>query len=257
MFKISQYYPFSATSTMQLYGDVKLPFNLVYGCILYPRLTEESTQSSLEVRRVYTRFMDGPDFEHHWIIQNNDGSISLDAVFKTYDSTNADGETLLPAGLSDTGNATGYIMQGAGCCGVIRCTSGFKQYIESLPVNIELPSGALVFSAEVVRYRPFIGFRTVYNNDSAVNSIVFDSSDFTTNADGVIVPKTKNSDAAEARVPIRRIYINDVDYVEAGDIKEQSTLRSIRNISIVAAGGSGVRVITSDKVTIGKGKNFL
>ena len=78
MFKISQYYPFSASSTMQLYGDVKLPFNLVYGCILYPRLTEESIQSSLEVRRVYTRFMDGPDFEHHWIIQNSDGSISLD-----------------------------------------------------------------------------------------------------------------------------------------------------------------------------------
>ena len=203
MFKISQYYPFSATSTMQLYGDVKLPFNLVYGCILYPRLTEESIQSSLEVRRVYTRFMDGPDFEHHWIIQNSDGSISLDAVFKTYDSTNTDGEILLPAGLSDTSNATGYVMQGASCCGVIRCANGFKQYIESLPVNIELPSGALVFSAEVVRYRPFIGFKTIYNNDSAVNSIVFDSSDFTTNADGVIVPKTKPKNSERSVQPFR------------------------------------------------------
>lgn len=257
MFKISQYYPFTATSTLQLYDDVKIPLNLVYGCILYPRLTEESVQSSLEVRRMYTRFMDGPDFEHHWIIQNSDGSISLDAVFKTYDSTDTNGEILLPAGLTDEDNATGYVMQGSKYCGVIRCANGFKQYIESLPVNIEVQAGSLVFSADVVRYRPFVGFRTVYNDDSAINSIVFDSSDFATTSDGVVVPKTKTADTAVDRIPIRRIYVNDVDYIEAADIQEYGAMRSVRNISIVAAGGSGVRVITDDRVTVGRGKNFL
>ena len=106
----AQYFPFTATSSMRLADGITLPFNLVYGALLYPRVAQEAI-GRLHVASMYTKILTG-GMEHHWTIMSDDGSLELDALFTTSDKTryvtgSADTEVILPAGLSDTGPSTG------------------------------------------------------------------------------------------------------------------------------------------------------
>lgn len=245
----AQYFPFTATSSMRLADGITLPFNLVYGALLYPRVAQEAV-GRLRVASMYTKILTG-GMEHHWTIMSDDGSLELDALFTTSDKTrrvtgSADTEVILPAGLSETGPSTGYVFQGGYCRGVVRCAAGYKQYVESLPVNLTLEDNALIFDPTVVRFRAYAGFQEVYSPDGdSVSNIYFDENDFTELADGTIVPIITSTTTESTRVPVKRIYVDANTYIEAGNLTQ--------NISIVSKGGCGVKVVNSDIIRLGRG----
>jgi hypothetical protein len=86
----------------------------------------------------------------------------------------------------------------------------------------------------------------VYSPDGdSVSNIYFDENDFTELADGTIVPIITSTNTESTRVPVKRIYVDDNTYIEAGNLTQ--------NISIVSKGGCGVKVVNSDIIRLGRG----
>lgn len=240
---LAQYWPFSTHSTMKILADddVSLPFNFVYGAFLYPRIKTTDDIDALHVSVMYTRFTD-KGVEHHWTVSNTYGSLLLDVVFRSYDIEG------YPKGMEAQKAATGYVMQGNFNRGVVRCAPGYMEYVETLPVLVELQPDALVFDPTVVRFRENSGFQELHFADGTLlKDVQFDPDDFLNN-EGTTEPKTEQEMPREIRTPVKEIIFDG-----SGNEKLTSTER-LQHASIVAAKNSGVRVLTeSGEIQIGRG----
>lgn len=254
----AQYFPFDRSSTMRLNGDVLFPYDSVYGAVLYPRVSAVP-DGGLEVTNMKTAFLSPVDIEHTWTISSIDGGLTLSVVFSSRNKINSTtNQVILKAGLIQNKPATGYVMQGSYCCGCIRCTAQFYSTVLTMPVEIELEPGSLILDSTVLRYRQNAGFREMLTSTGeVVRSISFDPDDFVTNPDGSVSVKTTPANTTATRTPIRRIYLDDVNYIEAADTVVNGAMRKVRDISITAQGDSGLKVVTTDVINIGRGVEFL